>query len=190
MGKRILVTIGLVILMITGVSFSAGAQPTLEERVTQLEAQVTQLENTVNQLVALLQGVSRTGNDITFSGMNVYIVNGTGSTDGSVNGLGNLIVGYNEPRIWGGDDRSGSHNIVVGGKHNYSSYGGLVGGYQNTISGPYANVSGGNVNEASGGYASVSGGGENKASGQYAGVSGGCNKIASGQCECECGGWW
>ena len=49
MGKRNFLTMGLVVLMITVVSFSARAQPTLEERVTQLEAQVTQLENTVNQ---------------------------------------------------------------------------------------------------------------------------------------------
>jgi hypothetical protein len=47
-------------------------------------------------LEAILQGVARTGNDIEFSGVNVNIVNGTGTTDGTVNGPGNLIVGYNE----------------------------------------------------------------------------------------------
>ena len=43
------------------------------------------------------------------------------------NGLGNLVIGYNELR-GAGDDRSGSHNLVIGSRNNYSSHGGLVGG--------------------------------------------------------------
>ena len=109
-------------------------------------------------LEALLASVSLNGNDITFSGVNVHVNNGTGTTSGAVNGLGNLIVGHNEARFGGGDDRSGSHNIVVGGGHNFTSYGGLVAGYGNTISGPCATVSGGAANTASGMYSSVSGG--------------------------------
>jgi len=110
--------------------------------VASLQSQITSLQASVNQLTSLLQNVTRAGNDITFSGVNVHVVNGTGTTDGSVNGVGNLIVGYNELRGTG-DDRTGSHNIVVGKRHNYSAYGGLVAGYNNTISGVYASVSGG-----------------------------------------------
>ncbi len=91
------------------------------------------------------------------SGINVQIVNDSGTTDGAVDGLGNLIVGYNELRGLG-DDRTGSHNLIVGDEHNYSSYGGLVAGHFNTISGLFASVSGGRSNTASGQYSSVSGG--------------------------------
>ena len=63
------------------------------------------------------------GIDLRLSGANLCIVNGLGATD-SMNGLGNLIVGYqelrnasviNDPGPGGGPDvRTGSHNIVVG----------------------------------------------------------------------------
>jgi hypothetical protein len=93
--------------------------------VDALESRIAQLETTVAQvnvfLATFFQGVGRTGNDITFRGVNVHVVNGTGTTDGTVNGLGNLIVGYNELRSTP-NDRTGSHNIVVGPRHNYSSY--------------------------------------------------------------------
>jgi hypothetical protein len=145
--------------------------------VANLQSQIDSLQASVNQLTTLLQNVTRAGNDITFSGVNVHIVNATGTTDGTVNGLGNLIVGYNELR-GSGDDRTGSHNIVVGKRHNYSAYGGLVVGDRNTISGIYASVSGGYNNRASGTYASVSGGDSNTASGDWSSVSGGYSNTA------------
>ncbi|MGC9323289.1 MAG: hypothetical protein ACP5G0_00940 [Desulfomonilia bacterium] len=116
---------------------------------------------------------------ITFSGVNVHIVSGSGSTDGVVNGLGNLIVGYNELR-GSGDDRSGSHTIVVGSRNNYSSYGGFIAGYLNSISQLYASVSGGLLNTANGEYASVSGGSGNTSSGYGSSISGGASNTASG----------
>ncbi|MCK5232418.1 MAG: hypothetical protein KAR13_19250, partial [Desulfobulbaceae bacterium] len=119
-----------------------------QAHVDNLDDRISTLEATVNQLAVLLTNVTRNGNDITFSGVNLHIVNGTGTTDGTVNSLGNLIVGYNETRGTS-DDRTGSHNIVVGEKQNYSSYGGLVAGWHNTISGAYSSVSGGNYNTAS-----------------------------------------
>ena len=130
------------------------------------------LEARIATLEALLEHFSRDGNDVTIAGANLHIVNGTGTTTGTVNGLGNLIVGYNEVR-GSGDDRTGSHNLVVGKEHNYSSFGGLVAGYYNTISGRYASVSGGSVNVAGGSSSSVSGGSGNEASGTDSSVSGG-----------------
>ena len=53
------------------------------------------------------------------TGANVQIVDGTGDTGGTPNGLGNLIVGYNASS---GDTRTGSHNLVVGDLHTYTSY--------------------------------------------------------------------
>lgn len=63
----------------------------------------------------------------------VELVNGLGSTgcgpeDEPIpdcpNGLGNLIVGYNESR-GGSDIRTGSHNVVMGQGNNFSRFGGL-----------------------------------------------------------------
>jgi len=109
------------------------------------------------EIVQLPDGLGGTVKTIRFHGINVQIVNGSGSTTGLVDGLGNLIVGYNELRR-AGDDRSGSHNIVVGKEHNFNSFGGLVAGFSNTLSGSHASVSGGQQNTASGYRASVSGG--------------------------------
>ncbi len=124
----------------------------------ELGIEIEQLKVQVEQLTALLANVTREGNDITFSGVNVQITNGLGGTQ-TTNGLGNLIVGYNEIRGEVPDVRSGSHNIVVGAAQNYASYGGLVAGYYNTIAGPYASVSGGRSNQAFGDFSFVGGGG-------------------------------
>lgn len=136
--------------------------------VAELENRVEELENTVKELTELLSGVSRNQNDIVFSGMNVHIVNGTGSTEGTVNGTGNLIVGYNQSRN-GNDtpERTGSHNIVLGDGHEYTSYGGFVAGLSNTISGSYSSVTGGLRNVASGDYSTVNGGHFKTAEGVY-----------------------
>jgi hypothetical protein len=136
------------------------------------DARITALEELLAS-VTLENG----GQDFVFTGVNVHVRSGSGSTSGTINGLGNLIVGYDEARL-SGTDKSGSHNLVVGPNHNYTSYGGLVVGYKNTVSGSYASVSGGTVNTASGTYASVSGGSSHTASGWYSSVSGGRSNIA------------
>jgi hypothetical protein len=146
------------------------------------DARITALEELLAS-VTLENG----GQDFVFTGVNVHVRSGSGATDGTINGLGNLIVGYDEARS-SGSDKSGSHNLVVGKYHNYTSYGGLVVGYRNTISGLYASVSGGRNNEASGYDSSVSGGYNNTASGDYASVSGGYYNTASGNASSVSGG--
>ncbi len=133
---------------------------------------VTALEARVAALEAKLAAVTVSGDEVYFTGVNVHVRDGTGNTDGTVNGLGNLIIGYNEDN---GNDatRTGSHNLVVGPEHSYTDYGGLLAGYGNTISGSYASVTGGYMNTASSHYSSVSGGRYNEASDSYASVSGG-----------------
>jgi hypothetical protein len=116
---------------------------------------------------------------IRIEGVNVQIVNGKNRTD-TTNGVGNLIVGYQEPGL-STNNRTGSHNLVVGTQQNYSSYGGFVAGWGNSISDRFASVSGGAANTASGWYASVSGGMHNAASGTTASVSGGADNTASGE---------
>jgi hypothetical protein len=143
----------------------------------------------VAALEELLKHFSREDNEVFLTGANLHIVNGLGSTDcgpeeepipDCPNGLGNLIVGYNEPRPEEENIHTGSHNVVVGELHNFSRFGGVVVGQSNTISGDFASVSGGVGNTASGDFAAVSGGQSNTASGTSAAVSGGFNNTASG----------
>jgi hypothetical protein len=146
-----------------------------------------------------LKHFSREKNEIFITGANLHILNGLGRTGcGSEeepipdcpNGLGNLIVGYNEPRPEeeGENIRAGSHNVVVGQEHNFSRFGGLVVGVDNTISGDFAVVSGGDSNTASALASAVSGGMFNTASGQALSVSGGQGNTASGEASSVSGG--
>jgi hypothetical protein len=125
--------------------------------------------------------------EVVITGANLRIVNGLRGT-ATVNGLGNLFVGYNETRDDGDNERTGSHNVVVGLGHNFSSFGGVVIGRQNAIRGAFASVSGGFDNTASGDSASVSGGIFNRASGPTASVSGGFDNTASGNATAVSGG--
>ena len=86
--------------------------------------------------------VNESTNTVLISGANLQVVSGGGSTGATVNGTGNIIIGYDEDN---GDDKSGSHNLVVGYGHTYSSYGGIVVGYENSITGEYSSVSGGGL---------------------------------------------
>ena len=113
-------------------------------------------------------------------------LDGSVGTDGDTNGVGNLIVGYDENNS---NDKTGSHNLVVGKYHTYSSYAGLVAGYDNNVTGANASVSGETANTASGEYSSVSGGFINTASGTLSSVSGGDRNTASGQRSSASGGY-
>ena len=165
-------------------TFQTEICPITPEELIALVARVAELET---KLASVSVGEVNGYSALTFSGVNVHILSGSGSTDETVNGLGNLIVGYNKLR-GSGDDRSGSHNIVVGEGNNYSSYGGLVAGYFNSNSGVYSSVTGGQYNAASGPYSSVSGGDRNTAGGWGSSVSGGDSNAASGDYSSVSGG--
>ncbi len=161
---------------------------------------IEELTAKIRKLEKLFAGVTRSESGIHFTKMNVHIENGLGTTNGNtkypasiapsngiVNGLGNLIVGYNEdidpefhlnPRPT--SDKSGSHNIVVGYGNNYSSFGGLVIGQYNIISGPYSSVTGGRSNIASGRFSSISAGSTNTAISQYSSITGGYRNSTRG----------
>jgi hypothetical protein len=178
--------------------------------ITALEAQVTTLNSQVSSLQTALTAVQNNhalalgpyisvdssaenglnGPHIIFSGANVHIESGSGSTvDNS--GLGNLVIGYNEDSraasIIDGN-RSGSHNLVVGPQHEFTSSGGVVFGYANFTSGNYTSVSGGELNTASGEMSSVSGGVANLASGELSSISAGDANAASGKLSSVTGG--
>jgi hypothetical protein len=148
----------------------------------EVDALLVAYDNRINALETKLASVSveNGGHDVVFNDVNVHIRSGSGATDGALNGRGNLIVGYNED-VGGNANRSGSHNLVVGEEHSYSSYGGFIAGYHNTISERSSSVSGGSYNSASAPTASVCGGNNNTASGQDSSVSGGTSNTASFQ---------
>ena len=156
------------------------------------------LVDRVAALETLLQPFTRVGHEVIITGANLHIVNGLGSTDCTAepdepipdcpNGLGNLIVGYNEPREFAENIRTGSHNVVVGRFHNFSGVGGLVAGDFNEISGDFAVVSGGQRNTARGDRSAVSGGVSNTASGGQSSVSGGFINAAGGFAAAVSGG--
>jgi hypothetical protein len=199
----------------------------IRAEIAALKSQVAVLRDQVNSLQtqlaavqsnhALLLGpfvnvdpnpeVGVIGPNIVFSGANIHIVSGSGSTDdnGNATGLGNLIIGYDEDPInpLPGDsslglptimqtsgfpsplnpgDRGGSHNLVIGGGNRFTkaAFAGFVAGERNTIDGFGASVSGGFFSNASGLFASISGGIRNTASGLFASVSAGGLNQASG----------
>jgi hypothetical protein len=152
-----------------------------------VDAIIARLEKKITALEAKLKYVSVKGREMHITGANLHIESGSGATDGKVNGLGNIIIGYNESR--GKDDvRIGSHNLVVGSRNNYASYGGVVAGFENEVSGAYASVSGGTRNKAVARHSSVTGGLNNTASGERSSVGGGINNTASGEDDWAAGG--
>ena len=143
--------------------------------IPNLEKYVTIDTNPINNVV---------GPHILITGANVHVRSGSGATDehlstgGSLTGLGNLIIGYNEPNITG-PVRTGSHNLVGGSFNAFSSTGGLVFGLRNTLSGPYSAILSGEANTASGTNASVHSGNLNTAVGLRSTVLGGLNNTAT-----------
>ena len=142
------------------------------------------------------------------SGANLQVVNGTGGTNNTKTGTGNLIVGYNEESsvnpgcsvssypdqtsceaagsIWSASLRHGSHNIIVGKGNGYSNFGGLAVGEDNLINGKFSATIG-RVNTASGEY-SIALGRLNTASGKGSIISGGRENTASGEYASVSGG--
>jgi hypothetical protein len=130
--------------------------------------------------------VDTTTDEVVFEGANVFVQSGSGTTDGAVNGLGNLFVGYNETST--GPSQSGSHNLIVGRENEFTSYGGLVVGWQNSIQSQHASVLGGSSNEAAGDYSVVVGGVLGGATGAWSLVAGGSAGTASGGSAAVLGG--
>jgi hypothetical protein len=152
----------------------------LEKAVAILKAQVADLQTrvaTIEANNALELGpfvLVKDGGDndlpgpnIFFKGANIHIVSGSGATDdggATPLGLGNLIIGYDEPPAsLNAGDRGGSHNLVIGPGHKFLSFGGFVAGANNIVSGADASVAGGENNTASGAASVVVGGNGNSA---------------------------
>jgi hypothetical protein len=110
-----------------------------------------------------------------FSTVNVQVVSGSGMTNGAVNGMGNLIVGYAENTK--SYAQTGSNNLIVGMGNGWTGFGEIVGGEFNRALGSLSAVFG-LSNLARGAESSVTGGAHNTASVQAASVAGGEFNIA------------
>ena len=107
-----------------------------------------------------LKGV--TGPHVIFHDANLHVQDGFGTTAeaSAPTGRGNLILGYNEMPVPAPSSgyRTGSHNLVVGHAHVFTSTGGAIFGNNNMISAQNATVLGGDHNIAAGAASSVLGG--------------------------------
>lgn len=187
---------GTVVTVVFGANKVAGAQGygiTLAQVATRIAA----LETKTASMTAITDPA--TGKPtVRFTGVNVQIVSGAGSTGATVNGAGNLLIGYIETgraAVVSSDTdvRTGSHNVVIGTLHNYSSFGGLASGnfntvgnyaaafaHGNTTSAVYSTVTGGENGFSSGYATSVSGGANHRIFGFCGSISGGTNSFISG----------
>ncbi|MFH0901981.1 MAG: hypothetical protein V2A73_15230 [Pseudomonadota bacterium] len=153
----------------------AELQVQLAEMKTRLEAHDTSLANAqptlaqTEELLAVMQ--LNADGDIVISDANLFVQSGSGTTNGALNGKGNLIVGYDEDDTEGTcnggpldgqpcentgacgigtcdgihavSQKTGSHNVVIGIGHTYTAGGGLVAGATNRLLSDSVSVVGG-----------------------------------------------
>ena len=131
------------------------------------------------------------GADMLIAAGNLYVRNGMNASTSSEppNGLGNIIIGYDEDSgVDAPDVKTGSHNLIIGPFHSYTSYGGIVAGSDNAVTGLSASVIGGIGNVAQGDGSAVCGGSQGLAQGPTSSVSGGFMNLASGESSSVSGG--
>lgn len=188
---------------------------TLSETVAAQQTRIAELEESevmaLGSYITVDEDSDSRGAIVQLDGVNLQITNGLGST-GTTNGLGNLIIGYDEIStegtryacsngidqtsalcdagggIWDNSHKSGSHYLVLGSENSYSQFGGMVAGFRNFAIRDYATVTGGYYNIATGLFSSVSGGIDNKARGANSSISGGDTNYANGDYSSISGG--
>jgi len=134
-------------------------------------------------------------NTVLFSGANVQVVNGAGSSmiDDNLNGLGNLIIGYNSARFtWSAEEvvsqRTGAHNLVMGPYNAYTNHYGIAHGFWNEAHGRYAVTIAGQYHQATGEGAVTIAGQYNVVEGEDSAAVGGSNNHISGERATSSGG--
>jgi uncharacterized coiled-coil protein SlyX len=157
----------------------------LQNKLAEQNQELAQLTATVGSHEEKLRFVSVKDTEMFITGANLNIRDGSGFTSGTPgttpNGLGNLIIGYNECPACPPASRSGSHNLVLGENNRYTSFGGIVASLGNSIAGPYATITGGGHSISSGLFSTVTGGTGNKVTAQSSSISGGGFVIVNTQ---------
>lgn len=170
------------LLAAAGMAAQASSIPTLSPEQREILGHMS--------IVQLDDGLGGQCKTIRITGVNVQIVNGLGATNGyptspssfdgnltEVNGLGNLIIGYNESNA--GSNRTGSHNLVVGRNNDYTAFAGIVAGTDNKVLAPASSVVGGYHNEATALHSAILGGEDNATAGERAAIGGGVSNRAN-----------
>jgi hypothetical protein len=181
----------------------AALQATVSSLQNQLASQNAQNAFALGQFVTVdtqrqINGVPPP--HIIVTGANLHVRSGSGTTIDDTH-LGNLVIGYDSDSgnaIQGGClggtpadidlQREGSHNLIIGDCHEFTSSGGLIAGFDNQILSNSASVSGGRINQASGDFSTVSGGLSNQASGDNSSVTGGNFNQATAESSSVSGG--
>jgi len=130
----------------TADNFTVSAVYSQEPGANSRKSAIVEIANTLNTLETKLKFVTTDAKTMYVTGANLEIRNGNSSL---VNGLGNLIVGYNPTRV-SGNIRTGSHNLVFGNYANYSSTYGIVGGEFNDLLAPRSVIMSGQYNAVTG----------------------------------------
>lgn len=139
----------------------------LAQQVTSLASQQVIDETALAAVTDRTKYMSVSGTDTYFTGTNVNIRNGRYALT-AVNGLGNLIVGFNRVRRDGTNTpRDGSHNIVFGEEASYRSEHGLIGGVQSVVDAPYGVITTGTSNSVHADFGFVASGLVNSTYGRY-----------------------
>jgi len=181
----------------------------LQQKILDLEARIADLES--NTVVALDGYLSLEASDpsrpiVLLAGANLQVVDGGGAGSTEPNGLGNVIIGYDQPfvpregdvevcslgdfrtqeeceaagRVWAMQHKSGSHNLVIGDGHRYSWMYGVVAGSNDTINNDSSSAIGARYGIAEGRRAVIMGGSSHVAGGNNAAVLGGWGNQATG----------
>ncbi|MFN0059278.1 MAG: hypothetical protein ACKVX7_12560 [Planctomycetota bacterium] len=169
--------------------FSSGPPPVAIASGPQLTAEQAEMLSHMS-IEYLDDGQGGTAKTIRFTGVNVQIVNGLGATNGNpsnpadtlsvqTNGVGNLILGYNEA-VAVDDERTGSHNLIVGYGLRYTSCAGIAAGLHNMTAGPYSSAIAGAGNRVNGVASSTVGGYANEANSGATIIGGGSNSASGG----------
>jgi hypothetical protein len=198
----------------TAIEASERRNTDLTNRIRDLEAAIATLRQLNGVLSIETVGGVRT---VRLSGVNFQVVNGLNRTE-SINGAGNILIGYDEATtfatdplcslararngspvtteaecltaggLFGTQHKSGSHNLVMGTENGYSSFAGIVAGRLNFINDDYASVFGGVDNRATARFAAIVAGQGSFARGGNAVVVGGIGNQANGRQSTVLGG--
>ena len=151
----------------------------MQAQITALQSQVASLEASAVPGLGDYVSVDDSAHTILVSGANLQVHNGYGANWS--NGLGNVIVGYNQ--LQANQDpletRNGSHNMVIGNGHYYTGVHNLISGGTNRAFGSggvifgYNNKTWDNANV-------VLGGGNNTAYGDACAILGGVLNVTNG----------
>lgn len=170
----------------TGFAETPAQFAALQAQVVALQKQVTVL--LANKALALAPYVTVDikpqmgvrGPNITFSGANIHIVSGSGSTIDSTSGRGNLIIGYNEiDKTLTATDRLGAHNLILGRFNGYTAGACIISGDSNYASSYSSAIIAGQGDYVQRGYYDVVIGGlNNESSGDHAVTVGGDSIFA------------